>query len=630
MSMTLLMRSKSRDSNNQVSEAGEMNTRPKEKQKPKRARGYLRLQDLAFRTKWACRKLAKKGKAQTTEHADNLAKTDDLSPPVSPASRKSDDDIIISEIYQPTAKQDYVDRERSKEVRYNTAPGVPFCETGQVQVQGCTTDSNVQQRKTLESRCADQIIESDDGQEDDVHDFSLPESLDLDEEGPTPGKNPSFVMLHSILFAVLHTYLAVPIISAAVVVIVMYRYRKDFRSDAVPWQVAFTWNVFMFSMGRTLAYGHGKVIRDEATIEDDDVDEIVARAVSIISPEKSCIENQEVLQQRNTIFLRAMARASTRPAKFRSVVTNDEQIILPEDFFTTVYPPSVPTALTWVNKFRLPPSSLLFERIPTINEFHRFSEEKSAHGSAYSPSKRISANHCSFRGMDILLTDLPQEKMYRNSLLNRCGLRTKPTMIINILAPWASVVFYLQLPPWVRDFDKLDQEAEDSKEVQMLKRFLNGSDAYKNRRFKVIPQIVEGPLPIRMLAQAKKNAIIKGTSLPLTWHKDSEFVDKHGNVQKAILEVDCDIAGSSKLVRTSASLLRRYMHLITADLAFMLAHAVDDDDVQTMPPEEVKHSVCLGVARVEKIIPEMCAVMPPLSETESIHRASVCMRVGEC
>eukprot|EP00816_Leptocylindrus_hargravesii_P008952 CAMPEP_0196806010 /NCGR_PEP_ID=MMETSP1362-20130617/5887_1 /TAXON_ID=163516 /ORGANISM="Leptocylindrus danicus, Strain CCMP1856" /LENGTH=123 /DNA_ID=CAMNT_0042179283 /DNA_START=199 /DNA_END=566 /DNA_ORIENTATION=+ len=123
--MTLLRRSKSRDSSYQISKAGEMNALPKEKQKPKRARGYLRLQDLGFRTKLGCRKLAKKGKAQTIEHADNLAKTDGLSPPVSPASRKSDDDIIISEIYQPTAKQDYVDGERPKEVRYNTAPGVP-------------------------------------------------------------------------------------------------------------------------------------------------------------------------------------------------------------------------------------------------------------------------------------------------------------------------------------------------------------------------------------------------------------------------------------------------------------------------------------------------------------------------
>lgn len=230
-------------------------------------------------------------------------------------------------------------------------------------------------------------------------------------------------------------------------------------------------------------------------------------------------------------------------------------------------------------------------------------------------------------------------------------------MIVNILAPWASVIFYLRLPSWVKDFNNLKPDEDDSKEVQMLKvstskikvldvillritdltlclqwllqHFLDGSDANRNRRLKIIPQLVEGPMPIRMLAQTKKNAIIKGTSLPLTWYKHSEYVDRHGNIQRAILEVDCDIASSSKVVRTSTSLLRRYMHLITVDLAFMLAFADDDGDAEAMPPSELKHSVCLGVTRVEKVIPEMCAIMPPLSETESIRHASLCIGLGE-
>lgn len=127
--MTLSGRSKSRDSNRSISETGERRTRPQQTQKQKRARGYLRLQDLGFRTKWACRKLAKKGKCHSkhAEAADDMTQMGELSPPLSPASRKSDDDTIISEIYQPSAKQHYFDGERSKEVRNkNTDDGIPY------------------------------------------------------------------------------------------------------------------------------------------------------------------------------------------------------------------------------------------------------------------------------------------------------------------------------------------------------------------------------------------------------------------------------------------------------------------------------------------------------------------------
>lgn len=293
---------------------------------------------------------------------------------------------------------------------------------GHIEIQNYDMASNAEREESLESGCTDLLLyDGDEEDGNDIYNLSLVEHVDEDKEEPITKKSPRLVMIQSILITSLHTSSTAPIIAVTAVVVVMCRYRKDFRVDAIPWQVALMWNLFAFCLGRMFSFENRKGVQDNTREGDDDLDNTIARDVSIISSEKNGAENQASLQQRNTTFLRAMARASTRPAKIRSFVADDKQIVLPDDFFTTIYPPSVPATLTWVDKFNVPSSSLLFKRIPeTTNKFHRHSIDKGGHTNNSVMLQRVSDNECSFRGMDILLTDFPQEKLYRNSCLNRC------------------------------------------------------------------------------------------------------------------------------------------------------------------------------------------------------------------
>merc|ERR1712238_85757 len=63
---------------------------------------------------------------------------------------------------------------------------------------------------------------------------------------------------------------------------------------------------------------------------------------------------------------------------------------------------------------------------------------------------------------------------------------------------------YLEMPSWVKKFDSIVETESDSNEIKALKRFFNGSDEYRNQRFKIMPYLVKGPLIIKKLAPPPK------------------------------------------------------------------------------------------------------------------------------
>jgi hypothetical protein len=73
------------------------------------------------------------------------------------------------------------------------------------------------------------------------------------------------------------------------------------------------------------------------------------------------------------------------------------------------------------------------------------------------------------RGVDVFATDDPQHNLSSNpSILNE-GLREKPSLLINILVPWANIVVYFELPKWFKSFKEILENEDDTMEDKAIK-----------------------------------------------------------------------------------------------------------------------------------------------------------------
>lgn len=69
------------------------------------------------------------------------------------------------------------------------------------------------------------------------------------------------------------------------------------------------------------------------------------------------------------------------------------------------------------------------------------------------------------RGMDIFLTDDPEDDLSSHPFLLEQGLRKTPSMLVNIMVQWANIVVYFQLPEWFTDFDSIVENDDDPPDV---------------------------------------------------------------------------------------------------------------------------------------------------------------------
>lgn len=223
----------------------------------------------------------------------------------------------------------------------------------------------------------------------------------------------------------------------------------------------------------------------------------------------------------------------------------------------------------------------------------------------------------SYRGMDIFTCDNPQEKIWKHPLLLKDGLRDKPTFIINIMTTWANISTYLEMPSWVKKFDSIVETESDSNEIKALKRFFNGSDEYRNQRFKIMPYLVKGPLIIKKLAPPPKKMRVHSDKLKCTWHKVDECVGSKGQTHAAIFEVDCDLV-TNKTIRRFSSIVKRNVKNMVSDTAFFVSK----------PPHEENEepSACLGAWRMDHVDLVRCPELPDEID-ESILRTSLGMSV---
>ena len=73
------------------------------------------------------------------------------------------------------------------------------------------------------------------------------------------------------------------------------------------------------------------------------------------------------------------------------------------------------------------------------------------------------------RGMDVFLTDDPEDCLSSHPFLLKEGLRDKPTMLVNVMVQWANILVYFELPDWFTDFDKIVEHDDDPNEVLSIK-----------------------------------------------------------------------------------------------------------------------------------------------------------------
>lgn len=150
------------------------------------------------------------------------------------------------------------------------------------------------------------------------------------------------------------------------------------------------------------------------------------------------------------------------------------------------------------------------------------------------------------------------------------------------------------------------------------KRFVRGTPEYRNARMKMIPSVVEGPLPIRIVAPPKKEMVVNCDVLPISWVITEEEI-VNGKKLCAHLEATLDCI-TSMPIRSMACLVKRYLNRLAIDLAVVVA--------KPEKQKEEEPSACLGLWRFNHIDVSMCPQMPSRfesSESSDVMRVSKAM-----
>ncbi|GAQ90806.1 hypothetical protein KFL_006870070 [Klebsormidium nitens] len=124
----------------------------------------------------------------------------------------------------------------------------------------------------------------------------------------------------------------------------------------------------------------------------------------------------------------------------------------------------------------------------------------------------------------------------------------------------------------------------------LLHRFVNDTDAFRNSRFKLIPNIAQGGWLVRNAVGQR--ACLVGEALRITYHRGPSY-----------LELDIDI-GSSSVANGVVGLVLGYLSKLTVDMAFLI-----QADTEEELPEHLLGTVRLSRLEVGKAVPPVPAVL---------------------
>lgn len=121
-------------------------------------------------------------------------------------------------------------------------------------------------------------------------------------------------------------------------------------------------------------------------------------------------------------------------------------------------------------------------------------------------------------------------------------------------------------------------------EDSLLAKFLEGDDAFRDSRFKLIPSIVEGYWMVKRAVGTK--ACLLGKAVTCKYFRQDNF-----------LEIDVDI-GSSSVARRVIGLVMGYVTSLVVDLA-ILVEAKEEEEL----PEYILGTVRLNRLKIESAVP---------------------------
>lgn len=124
-------------------------------------------------------------------------------------------------------------------------------------------------------------------------------------------------------------------------------------------------------------------------------------------------------------------------------------------------------------------------------------------------------------------------------------------------------------------------------ETPILERFVNGDDAYRNSRFKLIPYISKGSWIVKQ--SVGKKACLVGQALEMNYHRGKNY-----------LELGVDV-GSSTVARGVVSLVLGYLNNLVIEMAFLI-----QADTQEELPERL-----LGTCRLNHLDITKTVVVTP-------------------
>ncbi|KAK3157792.1 hypothetical protein QOZ80_2AG0128090 [Eleusine coracana subsp. coracana] len=153
-------------------------------------------------------------------------------------------------------------------------------------------------------------------------------------------------------------------------------------------------------------------------------------------------------------------------------------------------------------------------------------------------------------GADWIKSDKREDDLAGRSggLVQRCAAQggSKFFFIVNIQVP-GSTTYSLAL------YYMMDTPLE---KVPLLERFVNGDDAFRNSRFKLIPYISKGSWIVKQ--SVGKKACLVGQALEINYFRGSNY-----------LELGVDI-GSSTVARGVVSLVLGYLNNLVIEMAFLV------------------------------------------------------------
>lgn len=172
--------------------------------------------------------------------------------------------------------------------------------------------------------------------------------------------------------------------------------------------------------------------------------------------------------------------------------------------------------------------------------------------------------HCSAR-----------EGSYLNRLRAVCqasGLDVPFLLVVNFVLPFGNLLAYHYRPDGTNG-GPINVEREGSVPAERLwRKFLEGDKAYRDKRLKFVPRMVEAPWVVKKMVGSAPALIAQ--KLPTTYY---------GSMEENYLEISLDVTAGPAIANTIATTVAGKSDAVTVDLAFLIEGLVDEEEL----PEQI-------------------------------------------